>query len=211
MAATERLAAGAVALVALAALTAQAVVISEGVGAETPWMVVWKMAGSFSLLANAAVVAVLGLVGFAGLIASARQAGAVTVGILAVGIINNAFPASLGSLVGLDYWADFGLHVAVPLLVLAWWLAYARRDSLRALDAFLWLGWPVAYVVYVLVREMLTGQAPYAFLDVSRFGWPGVSVHIVGFALLILVLGAALLLIAKAFGPRTRHQRRVSR
>ena len=70
-----------------------------------------------------------------------------------------------------------------------------------------WLGWPVAYVVYALTREMLTGQATYAFLDVSLYGWPGVGVHVAGLCLLVLVIGAVLLLLAKALGPRA-HRRR---
>ena len=176
-------------------------------GAQTPWPVAWWMAGSFTLLANAAVAAVLGLVGFAGLVVSARRAGAVTVSILAVAFVNHAFPFGNVPPLGLAFWANQGLHTVVPLLVMLWWLGFARRDNLRAIDALVWLGWPVAYVVYALTREMLTGQATYAFLDVSLYGWPGVGVHVAGLCLLVLVIGAVLLLLAKALGPRA-HRRR---
>jgi hypothetical protein len=206
-----RLFASIVALAAVAALTAQATLTASVIGVPTPWALAWWMAGSFALLANAAVAAVLGLVGVTGLEVSARRAGAVTVSILAVAFVNHAFPSGSVPSIGLAVWADQGLHTVVPLLVLVWWLGYARRDSLRASDALAWLGWPLAYVAYALAREMLTGQATYAFLDVSLYGWPGVGVHVAGLCLLVLVIGAVLLLVAKALGPRASRRRRINR
>lgn len=217
MAAAERLVTGVVALVAFGALTAQAAALSGGEDTDALWPLLWRMSGSFSVLANVAVAAILGLVGFAGLVVSSRRAGAITVAILAVAIVNHAFPgssgssgqASSGAMTGSALWAEAGMHTVVPPLVLLWWLVFARRDSLRGFDALLWLGWPLAYVAYVLVRQTLTGTSPYAFLDVSVYGWPGIGVHVAGFGLLILLLGAGLLLISKALGPQKR--RRLSR
>lgn len=211
MSAYGRMYAGVIAFVALAALTAQATMIAGALSAQTPWPVAWWMVGSFALLANAAVAGVLGLVGFAGLVVSARRAGALTASILAVAFVNHAFPSGNVPPLGLAFWANQALHTTVPLLVLLWWLGFARRDSLRAIDALTWLGWPLAYVVFALAREIVTGQASYAFLDVSLYGWPGVSVHIAGLCLLILVIGAILLLVAKALGPREHRHSRINR
>jgi len=93
-------------------------------------------------------------------------------------------------------------HYAVPLLTLFYWLLCSPGKSQLALpDAFLWLLFPLAYLVFVFLRARLRGTIhrtrsayPYPFLDIRFF-----SVRRVLFmtgTLFALSMGASLTLVA---------------
>lgn len=94
---------------------------------------------------------------------------------------------------GLNFLANLGLHLVVPLAmaaedVLVPWPRVGSRL------VFAVLGFPLAYCGFSLVRGQTTGWYPYFFLDPAELGgWPGLA------AFLVILLG---LFVVLAFGWR---------
>ena len=108
--------------------------------------------------------------------------------ILMVGVIYHLILARLWASQGLAYWADQGLHTAVPLATLGWWLAFAPKD-IRLRDLPFWLIWPLAYSLYSLIRGAVTGFWPYPFFDLPALGPLRLCVNIAGLVLAFSLLG----------------------
>jgi hypothetical protein len=102
---------------------------------------------------------------------------------------------------GWSFVADATLHYLMPLIYLLFWLLFATSGALRAKDAFVWLVFPVVYVVYTLIRGAAIGYYPYPFLDAAKLGYPQVFANIamltVGFTAIAFVLVALSRTIAK--------------
>lgn len=67
-----------------------------------------------------------------------------------------------------------------------------ERPSLE--HAVWWLVYPVAYLVYTMVRGRIVGTYPYPFLDVSTLGYLRVLAN--AMVLLVVFLGIGALIIA---------------
>jgi hypothetical protein len=84
-------------------------------------------------------------------------------------------------------------HTLSPLLGVVWWARYVPWGALRPVQPVVWLGYPIAYLAYWLVRGPIVGEYPYFFIDVNELGYDGVAVWsgilIAGF----LVLGGMML------------------
>ena len=91
---------------------------------------------------------------------------------------------------GADYVADTLLHVVVPLLAVVGWIAFGPRGRVQGGDVLGALVFPVAWLVYTLVRGAATGFYPYPFLDVGEQGYAAVAVACVGIAALFVGLSA---------------------
>ena len=118
----------------------------------------------------------------------ALRAGA-TVYILVVGI---GFAALLS---GLDDtvltavpWDNIVLHYIMPAAVLVDFVADRPRKVIGFAAGLAWLVYPVAYVIYSLIRGAVTGWYPYPFLDPATKGYESVVVTVGG----LLVLGVVL-------------------
>jgi len=64
------------------------------------------------------------------------------------------------------------LHYVTPLMFLGWWLAYSPHGTLRYRDLPIMLVPGLAYVGYILLRGLVTGEYPYTILD-PTFAIPG--------------------------------------
>jgi hypothetical protein len=93
---------------------------------------------------------------------------------------------------GAQWWADSGLHYAVPTLYLAWWLFALPHGALRWSDLLRWLLFPAAYLCWVFVRGTWAQEYPYPFLDLAVQDLPTVLRNCTGVFALFLVLGAVL-------------------
>ncbi|NIZ91897.1 Pr6Pr family membrane protein [Kineococcus rubinsiae] len=70
------------------------------------------------------------------------------------------------------------LHVVAPLLAIVDWVAFRPHPGVRARRSLLWLAYPIAYLVFVLVRGTLTlgpPHYPYPFVDVDEIGYDGIA------------------------------------
>lgn len=187
------------AALALAALRLQFDVLRPGQPAAAR---LWLMAGYFTVLTNALVAAHLLAVAMGWRIGGSRAAG-VALSIAMVGAVYHLLLAGLHAPQGLAWWADQGLHTAVPVLTVAWWAAFAPKD-IGAGDVPRWLSWPVLYCAYAVTRGMTTGFWPYPFLDADTLGWPRTMLNIAGMLLAFAAGAAALVMLARRLAPHPR-------
>lgn len=109
-----------------------------------------------------------------------------------VGLVYHLLLSGLWHPTGLHWWADQGVHTAVPLLFLAHWAMFAPKAGLDWRDAFRWLLYPAGYFAYALARGVLDGWYPYPFLDAGRLGHGAVLVNGLGIAAGLVVAGLGL-------------------
>ncbi|MCC6008919.1 MAG: Pr6Pr family membrane protein [Rhodobacteraceae bacterium] len=151
----------------------------------------WHLAGFFTVLTNLLVAVHFMAIAAGWRVSGARVAGLVLwIGL--VGLVYHLLLARLWSPEGLAWWADHSLHTLVPILVALWWLAFVPVWSPNWRVLLSWQGWPLAYVVYALLRGGLTGFWPYPFLDPGLNGAWGVAVNLLGLLVSFLLFGAAL-------------------
>ena len=184
---SARIVALGVGVLALAALRMQFDALLEPVASGPVWAKIWVMAAYFTILTNG-LVAVAMFAAAQGRALSGRVAGGVLLSILMVGIIYYVILARLWDPQGLAYWADQGLHTAVPLATLGWWLAFAPKDA-RLRDLPFWLIWPLVYCLYSLIRGAMTGFWPYPFIDLPALGPLRLSLNIAGLVVAFGLLG----------------------
>ena len=91
--------------------------------------------------------------------------------IIIVGLIYHLILARQWNPQGLEFIADQSLHTVVPLLYLIYWILFSDKGKLSYGSAFKWLGYPLVYVVYSLIRGAITGKYPYFFVDVTKLGY----------------------------------------
>ena len=150
--------------------------------------------GYFTILTNilAALALTLALFG------SARTPSPAMIAAIAVymGVIGLVYVTTLRRLwapEGAQLVADAILHYAMPVLVLAYWLVFVPKGTLRWSEAVIWLVYPAAYLAAALTRGVMTGFYPYPFLDLDALGAMAVAVN--GMALFALFLGFGLALV----------------
>ena len=197
----SRLFAALIAVIAGAALLAQARV-SAGLLPPGPGLgaLLWLLALYFTVLSNALVAAIYGASALSGRELPATVAAGAVLTMALVGVVYHLILAGLWQPVGLAWWADQGLHTAVPLLVLAHWLTCAPKSGLRPVDPFLWLAWPAVYLAYGLSRGLITGRYAYGFLDIGQLGAAQVALNVALLVAALLVAGIALRAIAGRIG-----------
>lgn len=89
-------------------------------------------------------------------------------------------------------WANVVLHYFVPIVAVVDWLIDLpdRRISLRS--ATLWLAYPLAYLVYSLIRGPIVDWYPYPFLDPRHDGYGHVAVMSVVVAIAAALFAAVI-------------------
>lgn len=96
-------------------------------------------------------------------------------------------------------WTNMVFHQLMPVVVLLDWVLFPPKFAFKLRHAIWWLAFPLAYLLYTLIRGSLTGWYPYPFLDVSQTGWLYVITVCVGIAIGATVLAWLLAL-------RTQHR-----
>ncbi|QMW67184.1 Pr6Pr family membrane protein [Mumia sp. ZJ1417] len=122
------------------------------------------------------------------------------VGIVITGAVYHLLLAGQQTLHGVEAWYDLVLHTLVPVgSVVGFFLLRPRLER----RAWWFLAWPVAWVVYTLVRGAVSDPrfvgpegepplpVPYDFLDAAAVGWGQVVVTLSLIAVLAVVIAAA--------------------
>lgn len=154
----------------------------------------------FTILTNIGAVLVhtslLSSSGYAWLpaFAGARMRAGVAVSIALVFIVYITVLAPLQRLEGLFWFCNLLLHYVTPVVFVLWWLVAGASGSTRWSDIPVWMVYPVAYLVFVLVRAPLAGEVPYPFLDVAKDGAASVAISAVSVTGLFLVLSVVAVL-----------------
>lgn len=197
----NRITAFLVATLALVALGVQFDALLEPVASQPLQGKLWFMAGYFTILTNLLIAAHLFAVAGNWPMPASRAAN-LLVSILMVGAIYHALLAGLWQPQGLAWWADQGLHSAVPLAYLAWWLAFAPKAVTRH-DLPYWLIYPATYFVYSIIRGTMTGFWPYPFLNADALGLPRLALNIAGMLAAFAVMSVVVLTLARKLDRST--------
>ena len=84
-------------------------------------------------------------------------------------------------------YANWVLHIIVPILVAVEWLLAPEKTR----RWWIWLSFPLAYLVYTLVRGSIVGWYPYPFMDPRQNGYADVLLTCVFVAAVFIVLAFA--------------------
>lgn len=203
------------ALRALAGLTAAVAVVAlllqYHLLLRTPGLVAadatLRYLGYFTILSNIGVAAVcLALArgrreGLAGPVP--RAAVALFIGI--TGLIYVIILRPLWHPQGAQWWADAGLHYAVPVLYLLGWLA-GPHGGLHRRGLLSTLALPTVYLGWALLVGRLSGQYPYPFLDLGALGIALVARNTLSVAVVFVVCGALVWWLDGALAARRRNR-----
>ena len=111
----------------------------------------WAMAGYYGVLTT------LGVAGMMFAVAKGwRMSGAVAAAMLvAVGLVAVVYAVRLWSSAAMaSGWADYALHLGVPLAVGLWWWRFADK-TVKGRDLPQLIAWPAIYGLYALLRGAL--------------------------------------------------------
>lgn len=114
--------------------------------------------------------------------------GAATTYIVIVGIVYNTLLVGLEGGVSLP-WANFVLHVLMPLYAAIDWIFFGDRVKLPWNRFWLVLVYPIVWLIVVLIRGATDGWVPYPFLDPAQ-GYGVVSLYALGIAVAFGVFGS---------------------
>jgi hypothetical protein len=129
--------------------------------------------------------------------AGAAARGATAVYIVTVGVTYSILLRHLYHLQGWAKLADMIVHDVVPLFYFGYWLLFALKYGLRWKDAAIWLIYPLAYLVYTLVRGAFYGWYPYPFIDVTTLGYKQVLINAAALTVAAFTLGLLVVAIAR--------------
>jgi len=93
-------------------------------------------------------------------------------------------------------WVDFVVHKLMPIVLVVDWLLDPPRHRLPRWTAAAWLVYPLAWLLYTLVRGERVDWYPYPFVDVSTHGYDGVLLRGVVLAAGFALAAAAMLWLA---------------
>lgn len=196
-----KLLAGATALIAWTALGLQLAIL---LNAMTLVPALWRFVGFFTILTNllVAIMATEVASGRTDRLSGPVARMTITAAVLLVGIAYWFLLAPLWTPTGWQLGADIGLHLAVPALAFALWIVMADgrlgwKDVPKAAI------WPAIYALYAVVRGAADGWYAYWFLNPRDQSAVELLVSIVGLALLVMGVGAALVAIDRSRRPRT--------
>lgn len=191
------------ALAAWAGLGIQLWILLTGGAFETPLAAVWRFLGFFTILTNlivavTATVSVIAPQSALGRFVDDPNARAgVLLYIATVGIIYHLLLAGLWAPEGWQLVADQLLHTATPVLVAMSWVAFDRKQGVRAGAIPAILVYPVGYAIYAVIRGAFDGFYPYFFIDVSALGYARVAMNIAGLAGAFLAGAVVVILLAR--------------
>jgi hypothetical protein len=103
-------------------------------------------------------------------------------------------------------WVDTMLHRVIPLVMVIDWMIDRPHNPLRFKQCLVWAIYPVAYLVYSLIRGPIVDWYPYPFLNPDEAGgYAGVAAYSVGIAVGFL----AFIWLIVTLGNRPWEERRV--
>ena len=92
-------------------------------------------------------------------------------------------------------WINVVLHYVMPLALLADWLIAPPKRRITFAQALVWLLFPLAYVVYSLIRGAVVGWYPYPFLNADEQSYGQIAVT--SLVMFVGLLGVTALLVTR--------------
>ena len=99
-------------------------------------------------------------------------------------------------------WVNTVVHTLFPLAVIVDWLIDPPVAPISWARSLRWLVYPLAWLVYTMVRGAIAGWYPYPFLDPANGGYGTVALYVVAILAFGLVVVAALRFAGNALAYR---------
>jgi hypothetical protein len=99
-------------------------------------------------------------------------------------------------------WVDRVLHRVIPIVMMADWLIDPPAVRIGLRRAWWWLAYPLAWVVYTMIRGAIVGTYPYPFLDPANGGYGVVLVYSMAILVGMLLFIYAIVSIGNAMADR---------
>jgi hypothetical protein len=125
--------------------------------------------------------------------------------IIFVALIYHALLSHIWDPHGLQLVVDQLLHSLVPAFSVVFWFLFTVKSTLRWKYTLSWLFYPLAYLVYILIRGALTGAYPYPFINVVDLGYFRVLWNSGALMIAFLLLSLLLVALGKAIGRKATH------
>lgn len=153
----------------------------------------WILGGYFTVLTNLVVAVTFSVLALRGRYAlNASAVSGVTIAILLVGVVYALLLQGLVELTAGAAVANVLLHMVTPILAPIYWLLCLRHGALHWRDPLIWAAFPLAYLVYGLLRGAAQGSFAYPFIDYVENGVPAVAITVAIITLCFLVAGYAM-------------------
>lgn len=135
--------------------------------------------------------------------------GAPVVYLVITGVVYAALLTDVTESLGLVLpWVNVVLHRLTPLVFAADWLLDPPRRGLPVRRALRWLAFPVAYLVYSLIRGGVVHWYPYPFLNPDTVGGAGgVAAYCLGVAAAFVLVTVVVTWAGNRLGARTGPRR----
>ncbi len=205
----QRLFAAVIAIIGWSALALQlsltlGIVIGQGRSAGAG---LWLFLGYFTVLTNILVAVSMSLVALdrwpGGPRPSASALTAVALAITIVGVVYHLLLSGrVPDLSSLGWVADRTMHYLVPVLSLAFWVMFVPKSSFTFADPFLWILYPLGYLIYAMARGNLDGWYPYFFIDVGVIGFARAMLNAAVLSAVVLALGFVIVIVTRFFHNR---------
>jgi hypothetical protein len=112
------------------------------------------------------------------------------VGITLTGLV---YHVALAQLLDLESWALLGdqlVHTVVPILAVVGWFMFGPRRLTSARVARLSVLFPLAWLIFTLIRGAVIDWYPYPFIDVTKLGYGKALLNCFWVSLLLFGLAA---------------------
>lgn len=178
--------------------------VGLGIHIEAQWRLTgsllgaaWVLADYFTVTTNLFVAVVFSIVALRPGSVSTRLLGFVTINIGLVGVIYALLLRGLAELTAGAAIANVLLHMVTPMVVPVFWLLCVPRGRLTNRDPLIWALYPIAYLVYALIRGTAQGHFAYPFINYVELGIPQVAATVVIITLAYLLAGGLMVLLDK--------------
>ncbi len=99
-------------------------------------------------------------------------------------------------------WVNTVVHELMPLILVADWLLDPPHRRLTLRQGLIWLSFPLAWIMYTLIRGSITGRYPYPFLNPANGGYTSIAAHCIAILVLMAMLCAAVVWLANTRNTR---------
>ena len=123
----------------------------------------------------------------------ATTATAIAVYIIIVGLTYNVLIRPTVNSEGMQTLVHELLHVVTPIYFVIFWLTFVPIEGLKWKNAFLWLTYPLIYIVYGFIHGAITNFYPYFFVNVKELGYGKALLNTGGILTVTLLLSLALI------------------
>lgn len=111
------------------------------------------------------------------------------IGIAVTGVVYVTLLRGIVDLDGIAMATNIGFHYLAPLLGVVGWALFGPWPRLDVRTVVLSLGWPVAWLVYTLIRGEIVDWYPYPFIDVAELGYGRTLLNAAGITVVFLAVG----------------------